>query len=781
MRKAAVFTMISIMVLFTGAVFAADVTLFGPLQYTRTTGQPNNFIDTFRGAPGEGRLIVRNGELSSGNNVSNSVSSAKIYVNNEQILGPGDFNKHVHFMEAPISLVENNTIEIELRSKPGSHITVEIIEDIDPPTVVFNAEPASVTFGEESLLSWSCTMADTAVIEPGVGEIDLVGSIPVLISETTFYTLTAAGLGGTTVETISIEYINTPPVADGQSLETDEDTALPVLLAASDVDGDPIVYLPVSGPASGAISGVPPELTYTPAPDFHGQDSFTFIANDGAADSEPAEITVTVHPVNDPPRAEDDVVSTDEDNPALIHVLANDADVDGDLIALAGFTQAASGVVVDNGDGSLTYIPESDFNGRDAFEYTAADGAGGVDTGMVDISVSPVNDPPVANAGEDRTVEREASITIFGLESSDVDGDPLSFSWIVVSSPPVSAAVLSDPSAPTPTFIPDIKGIYEIQLTVHDGALTSEPDMVVITATPRMVPAPELVGLPREEAEAAIVEATLTPGEITSDYNDEAPFGIVIGQTPESSVLVEEGAPVDLVVSLGPDNAPPTVNISASPEVIRAGGSVTLTWSASRAAGCFLEPDIGSVPVVDSIVVSPGRSTTYTITAIGPLGVASANIRVTVLGDPEPPAEGSYGEKYKDLIPPDATLEAYDSWRFTMLTGLVRDMDGQFATDVVIDIFGHPEYGTVRTDSNGRFSIPVEGGGVLTVVYRKEGFITSHREVYAPWNDVAIAETVTLIAEDPAATIVSLDGDPGVATTHRSTEVTDEFGSRSAA
>ncbi len=539
------------------------------------------------------------------------------------------------------------------------------------------------------------------------------------------------------------------------------------------------MYTPISGPASGEISGIPPELTYTPAPNFYGQDSFTF-SSDGSADSEPATITINVNPVNDPPRAVDDVVTTHEDGSALIHPLANDADVEGDHLVLSGFTQPASGVVADNGDGSLTYTPALNFNGQDSLLYTVSDGNGGVDTGAVDMIVTPVNDPPIARAGQDRTVERGDSVTLDGSASEDADADPLFWTWSFVSSPPGSAAIFSDPTAPNPTFTPDIKGMYVVRLTVHDGALTSEPDGVVITANPRIVLAPSLVGLPREEAETAIADADLTLGAITEEHDDEAPAGIVIGQNPGQGVSIEEGEPVDLVVSLGRDNAPPTVNISAVPEVIQAGESVTLDWSSTGATSCFIEPDIGPTPTSGYMILTPEHGATYKITAVNEFGASVAHVLVTVTGDPAPAPEGSFGERYEDLVPSDATLEAYDPWRFTMLTGLVRNMDGEVVSEVIIDIHGHPEYGTVRTDLDGRFSIPVEGGAMLTVVYQKEGFITSHRKVEAPWNDTAIVETMSLITEDPASTTVAFSGDPDAVVTHRSTEVADEFGSRSA-
>ncbi|MCP4349939.1 MAG: hypothetical protein GY795_31035, partial [Desulfobacterales bacterium] len=67
----------------------------------------------------------------------------------------------------------------------------------------------------------------------------------------------------------------------------------------------------------------------------------------------------------------------------------------------------------------------------------------------------------------------------------------------------------------------------------------------------------------------------------------------------------------------------------------------------------------------------------------------------------------------------------------------------------------------------------------MTVEYRKPGMITSHRQVHVPWNGIATVETIQMIGEDPVSTDVVFDGDPGTVTTHQSTTVTDEFGSRS--
>jgi hypothetical protein len=225
------------------------------------------------------------------------------------------------------------------------------------------------------------------------------------------------------------------------------------------------------------------------------------------------------------------------------------------------------------------------------------------------------------------------------------------------------------------------------------------------------------------------------------------------------------------------DSSP--VIISAAPTTIEQGRSSTLSWTSANGRSAHIDNGIGVVPVNGSITVYPDHTTTYIISVIGVAGSASAQAVVTVMGNPKPQLEGSFGEQYEDLIPPDATLESYDSKRFSVITGLVHDLAGSPISGISLTIHGHPEYGAAETNAEGRFSIPVEGGGTITVIYQKESLITAQRQVYVPWNDVAIAETIQMIAEDPAASTVSFDGNPNTIVAHQSTEVSDAFGNRS--
>src|SRR5204862_7954717 len=97
---------------------------------------------------------------------------------------------------------------------------------------------------------------------------------------------------------ITVNHVNHAPVANAQSVTTNEDVAKAITLTASDVDNDALTYSVVTGPAHGTLSGSGANLTYTPSSLYYGPDSFTFKANDGTADSNTATVSITVNHAN---------------------------------------------------------------------------------------------------------------------------------------------------------------------------------------------------------------------------------------------------------------------------------------------------------------------------------------------------------------------------------------------------------------------------------------------------------------------------------------------------
>jgi len=94
---------------------------------------------------------------------------------------------------------------------------------------------------------------------------------------------------------------NQPPVATAQTVSTDEDTPKPITLAGTDAEGATLRITMGQPPQRGTVSGAPPNVTYTPALNYNGPDSFTFRVHDGFQDSPPATVSITVNAVNDPP------------------------------------------------------------------------------------------------------------------------------------------------------------------------------------------------------------------------------------------------------------------------------------------------------------------------------------------------------------------------------------------------------------------------------------------------------------------------------------------------
>lgn len=86
------------------------------------------------------------------------------------------------------------------------------------------------------------------------------------------------------------------------------------------------------------------------------------------------------------------------------------------------------------------------------------------------------NLPPVAEAGRDRDVKVGSQVTLDGRDSYDREGDLISYGWTAAEAPPQSQAELDNPASVTPSFVPDLPGIYVFGLVARDGMSDSPPD-----------------------------------------------------------------------------------------------------------------------------------------------------------------------------------------------------------------------------------------------------------------------------------------------------------------
>lgn len=132
-------------------------------------------------------------------------------------------------------------------------------------------------------------------------------SLNAFAGQTVYLLIEAADAGGESLVEAGIDNViiviptNFAPVANPQAVSTVEDVPLSIVLTGFDQDCNPLTYNVVSDPAHGTLAGTAPELTYIPEANYFGNDSFTFVVNDGYVNSEPAEVSVEVLPVNDSP------------------------------------------------------------------------------------------------------------------------------------------------------------------------------------------------------------------------------------------------------------------------------------------------------------------------------------------------------------------------------------------------------------------------------------------------------------------------------------------------
>ena len=374
--------------------------------------------------------------------------------------------------------ITTDTINIEV-TLPADY---QIVFITNTTTVPRNIDANLFVQGVEALASVVDGSGNPVATEPifdvSVVDLSTPGTYPLVFSFTDPYDRTIT-------KTLSVIVENYAPVATSDSVTVDEDsTNNPITLVASDANqGDTLNYT-VTQPASGTIAGNAPNVTYTPAPNFAGSDSFTFKVDDGIAEST-GTISITVTDIAEPntaPVAVPQTVTVDEDSTDnVITLVGTDTEV-GDTLTFTITTPPTNGALGGSGQ-NITYTPSQDFFGTDSFTFTVSDGTDS-STATVSITVTDVAEPnqaPVANARL-ATVDEDSVNNSILLSGIDPDGDDGALTYAITTQP--THGSLSG-TAPDIRYTPasNYHGTDEFYFTVNDGVTTSSPAKVFITVT----------------------------------------------------------------------------------------------------------------------------------------------------------------------------------------------------------------------------------------------------------------------------------------------------------
>ena len=521
--------------------------------------------------------------------------------------------------DAPVSSDENITTDEDTGIRTGfsssdvdsgDTLTYSVVANPSNGTVTIdnaNSEPGLYTPNQD----WNGT--DTFTYKANDGELD----------------------SNVSTVTITVAAVNDAPTTEDVSTTIDENRTASrstgIALQGSDVDGDNLTYTVVSGPSNGNASIAGSILTYAANQDWNGTETITYKANDGTVDSNTSTVTITVNSVNDAPVTQNQSASTNEDTAVATTLSVVDVDTQQGMTRSI-VSNPSNGSVVLSGSGSqiATYTPNANWNGTDTFTWKANDGTVDSNTSTVTVTVSAVNDAPVANDVTTSTNETRFISVDITLDATDVEGDAITYS--IVSNP--SNGSLGSISGATVTYTPstDWNGTDTFTYKANDGSLDSNTATVTITVD-AVNDAPTTSAVSASTNEDTAVDITLSGADV--DSGDTLTYSVVA--TNNGSVSIS-GATATYTPNAN-WNGTDTFTYKANDGTVDSNTStVTVTVSAvndapvSSAVSASTDEDIAKAITLDATDVE-GDAITYSIVSNpsnGSLGsVSGASVTYT--------------------------------------------------------------------------------------------------------------------------------------------------------
>ena len=362
-----------------------------------------------------------------------------------------------------------------------------------------------------------------------------------------FVVVISDGQGGSVTSRVAVNVapVNDAPVASNLALTTDEDVAVSAQVNATDVDGDALSYAVTTSPQNGVLILNPAtgEFTYTPDTHYNGSDSFIVTISDGNGGTTTSTVTIGVTPLNDAPVVTPVALADiNEDGSIVItqaDLLAGASDLDGDVLTAINLSlTTGNGSLIDNGDGTWTFTPATDWNGDVSFAFEASDGTVNIPN-TASLTVVSENDAPVTS---NLALTTDEDVAVTGqISATDVDGDTLSYT---VTALPQNGVLVLNPVTGEFTYTPDshYNGSDSFIVTISDGNGGTTTSTVTIGVTPvndSPVVAPVALADINEDGSIVITQADLLAG--ASDLDGDVLTAINLSLTTGSGGLIDNG------------------------------------------------------------------------------------------------------------------------------------------------------------------------------------------------------------------------------------------------
>jgi hypothetical protein len=502
--------------------------------------------------------------------------------------------------------------------------------------------------------------------------------------------------------------VNLAPQANPQTVSTNQNTPKPILLTGSDAEtaAANLTFTVISNPSHGTLSGIPPNVTYTPASNYFGPDSFQFKVTDrgspdgcsgdevfcaGVRDSAPVTVSISVHASNTVPTANAQSVTTSENTAKDISLAGSDTETAAANLTYTVTIPPAHGSLTGTAP-NLTYTPAPGYFGADAFQFTVTDrgnpdncGAVGVScaamatspAATVAITVVPVNTAPTATAQSVSTDENVAkAITLAG---TDTETSPANLSVNVTVNP--AHGTLTG-TAPNLTYTPNANyiGSDSFQFTVTDrgkpdncgtagstcsAAFTSPAATVSITVLAVNTPPtanPQSIGTNEGVAIPVILagsDAETSAANLTFTVTTSPAHGVLTGTAPNLAYAPAPGY-------YGVDSFQFKVRDQGNPDSCGAPGNFCAAALDSIIATVTIAiVPVNTAPAATAQSVNANENTATPITLAGTdAETTAANLTFTIAVNP---THGTLSGSAPNLTyTPNANYTGLDSFQFTV-------------------------------------------------------------------------------------------------------------------